>query len=52
LIPGQKNIANQPLFNPKKIFLLPLHIKLRLMKNFVKAMAQNGSGFLYYKQKF
>jgi hypothetical protein len=45
ILPGQKNIANDPLVDPLKIFLPPLHIKLGLMKNSVKAMNQNGGGF-------
>ena len=35
-----------------KIFLPPLHIKLGLTKNFVKAMDKEGEGFAYLKQKF
>ena len=31
--------------------LPPFHIKLGLMKNFVKAL-KNGKGFLYLKEKF
>jgi hypothetical protein len=34
------------------MFLPPLHIKLGLMKNDVKVMDQNGSGFVCAKQKF
>lgn len=30
----------------------PLHIKLGLMKNFVKAMDTKGTGFLYLKETF
>ena len=30
----------------------PLHIKLGLTKNFVKAMNRNGTAFLYLRQKF
>lgn len=52
LTPGQKNVSNEPLVNPKNIFLPPLHIKLGLMKNFVKAMDRNGRGFLYLQHKF
>ncbi|UYV76224.1 hypothetical protein LAZ67_13003088 [Cordylochernes scorpioides] len=36
----------------ENIYLPPLHIKLGLMKNFVKAMDRNASGFAYLKQKF
>jgi hypothetical protein len=52
LIPGKKKVLNNPLVNPEKVFLPPLHIKLRLMKNFVKAMDKNGAGFMYLKQIF
>ncbi|UYV69329.1 hypothetical protein LAZ67_6003256 [Cordylochernes scorpioides] len=48
---GYKNIANLPLIDSEKIYLPPLHIKLGLMKNFVKAMDRNASGFAYLKQK-
>lgn len=52
LIPGQKNVSNQPLVDPKDVFLPPLHIKLGLMKNFVKAMDKDGTGFEYLRMKF
>jgi hypothetical protein len=52
LIPGKKNVLNNPLVNPEKVVLPPLHIKLRLMKNFVKAMDKNSTGFMYLKHKF
>lgn len=51
-IPGQKNIIQPPLVERDKIFLPPLHIKLGLMKNFVKAMNKEGRGFQYLKQRF
>jgi hypothetical protein len=35
-----------------KIFLLPLHIKLGLTKNFVKAMSKEGQSVAYLQQKF
>jgi len=35
-----------------KILLLPLHIKLGLMKNFVKAMDRTESAFKYLAEKF
>ncbi|UYV77585.1 hypothetical protein LAZ67_15001631 [Cordylochernes scorpioides] len=50
--PGHKNIANLPLIDSENIYLPPLHIKLGLMKNFVKAMDRNASGFAYLKQNF
>lgn len=49
---GEKNIANPPLVDKNQIILPPLHIKLGLMKNFVKAMDKEGEGFMYLKQKF
>jgi len=36
LTPGEKKVVNPPLVLPETIFLPPLHIKLGLMKNFVK----------------
>jgi hypothetical protein len=50
--PGQFNVKHVPLVNPEKVFLPPLHIKLGLMKNFVKAMRDDSEGYLYLKQKF
>jgi hypothetical protein len=35
-----------------KILLSPLHIKLGLMENFVKAMNKHGKGFEYLREKF
>jgi hypothetical protein len=52
LSPGQKNVKSAPLVNSEDILLPPLHIKLGLIKHFVKAMDKNGSGFLYLKEKF
>ena len=45
------NIQSHPLIEPNKILLPPLHIKLRVMKNFVKAMDREGSRFAFL-QKF
>jgi len=36
LTPGEKNVVNPPLVLWEKIYLPPSHIKLGLMKNFVK----------------
>ena len=52
LTPGEKNVVNPPLVVPEKIYLPPLHIKLGLMKNFVKGMDRTGEGFTYLKNKF
>ncbi|KAJ4446592.1 hypothetical protein ANN_13289 [Periplaneta americana] len=51
-IPGQKDVSYVPLVNPEKILLPPLHIKLGVMKNVVKAMDKQSDGFLYLKSKF
>jgi hypothetical protein len=48
----RKNVLNNPLVNSEKNFLPPLHIKLGLITNFVKAMDKNGAGFMYMKHKF
>jgi hypothetical protein len=45
-------VLNNPLVNPERVFLLPLHIKLGLMKNFIKAMDKNGAGYMYLKHKY
>ena len=44
---GKNNIINEPLVDREKIIFPPLHIKLGLMKQFVKALDKNGSCFLY-----
>jgi len=50
--PGHKNVKHHSLVESSGILLPPLHIKLGLMKNFVKAMDRNGTVFLYLQQKF
>jgi hypothetical protein len=49
LIPGQKSVINTPLINSEKVYLPPLHIKLGLIKDFVKVIGQNSAGFMYLK---
>jgi len=51
-MPGEKNVINPPLVLQEKIYLPPLHIKLSLMKNFVKGMDKTGCGFEYVRNKF
>jgi len=51
-MPGEKNVISPPLVLPEKIYLPPLHIKLNLMKNFVKGMDKNGHGFEYVRNRF
>ena len=43
---GDKNIINEPLVNRDPIILPPLHIKLGLMKQFVKALDKDSDCFL------
>ena len=52
LVPGQKSVSHQSLVDPTKILLPPLHIKLGLMKNFVKGLDREGDGFKYLRTKF
>jgi hypothetical protein len=51
-VPGTKNILNEPLVDPQKILLPPLHIKLGLMKQFLRALPQEGPCFKYLAMKF
>lgn len=52
LVIGHKNVKNEPLVPSEKIILPPLHIKLGLIKNFVKALPRDKPGFLFLKTKF
>jgi hypothetical protein len=49
---GLRNVINEPLVNPQKILLPPLHIKLGLMKQFTKALDKEGRCFRYICSKF
>ena len=40
---GTYNVKHQPLVDPNDVYLPPLHIKLGLIKNFVKAMNLQGA---------
>jgi hypothetical protein len=40
---GGKNVTNEPLVARDRIILPPLHIKISLMKQFVKALNKDGS---------
>ena len=52
LAPGDKNITHKPLVDAKKIILPPLHIKLEMMKQYVKALDHNRDCFSYIFQAF
>ena len=45
------SVAQKPLVDPQKI-LPPLHVKLGIVKNFVKAMDKNVEGFRFLERKF
>jgi len=47
LEPGIMNTENQTLVEPNKILLPSMHLKLGLMKNFVKAMNQGEAALIY-----
>lgn len=51
-VPGEANVENLPLVDPKKIILPPLHIKLGLIKNFVKKLKPGSKSMLYIREKF
>ena len=48
----EKNIINKPLVDRNKIIFPPLHIKLGLMKQFVKALNKEGNCFEYICRTF
>jgi len=52
LTPGEKSVVSPPLVLPENIFLPSLHIRLKLMKKFVKGMDKTGRGFQYVRNKF
>ena len=48
---GDKNFINEPLVYWDHIILPPIHIKLSLMKEFVKALDKHGNCFNYIVKK-
>lgn len=50
--PGASSVKYVPLVDPNKVLLPPLHIKLGLMKNFVKGLDKNASAFEYLRSIF
>jgi len=46
------NISCEPLVNPQDVYLPSLHIKLGLMKIFVKAPHREGQALAYWRNKF
>lgn len=49
---GKANVIREPLVNRDKIILPPLHIKLGMIKQFVKALDKEGDCFKYICRKF
>ena len=49
---GEKNIRNESLVSHNKVILPPLHIKLGLMKQYVKSLDKGGECFKCICQKF
>jgi len=52
LVVWENNLINEPLVDRDIILLPPLHIKLGLMKQFVKALAKNADCFQYIRNRF
>ena len=44
------NVENQPPVEPSEILLPSMHLKLGLMKNFVKTMNQEEAAFTYLRK--
>ena len=51
-VPGKHSLKENPLVDMNKMLLPPLHIKLGLMKNFVKALHKNGAAFQHFSTVF
>ena len=51
LVVGESNVVNKPLVGRDKIILPPLHIKLGIMKQFIRAVSQDSPCFAYLQQK-
>ncbi|GFV37842.1 uncharacterized protein TNCV_2662551 [Trichonephila clavipes] len=49
---GTQNVINTPLGGRDLIILPPLHIKLGIMKQFVKALDKRGECFNFLSRKF
>jgi hypothetical protein len=50
--PGIMNVENKPLVKPSNMLLPSMHLKLGLMKDFVKAMNQEEATFAYLRETF
>ena len=52
MVVGEKKVFVEVLVNSDKIILPPLHIKLDLMKQFVKAVNKEGTVLTKYAENF
>ena len=53
LKPGKLNVSQKSLVDPQKIFLPGLHIKMSIVKHFIKTLNKNREAFLFsLKNKF
>ena len=52
LVPGEKNVQAHPLVERSRIIVPPLHIKLGIMKQFIKTLNKDGDCFKYICTKF
>ena len=52
LKPGSKNVLRKAFVDPEKVLLTSLHIKLGLMKQFVRVLLKEGKCFKYICNKF
>ena len=49
---GAHNVKQTPLVNPKQVLMPPLHIKLGLIKQFVKKLNPEGDAFKHIQELF
>ena len=52
MVPVKFNVKSSPLLYSEKVLLPPLHIKLGVMKKFLKVLDKAGEDFLYLRIKF
>ena len=52
LVVGEKNVIPEPLVRRHRIIFPPIHIKLGLMKQFLKALDKSGNCFLFITRAF
>ena len=49
---GKNNVKWEPLMDPRKVLMPPLHIKLVLIKQFVTALDKESAAFSYLRDFF